>query len=105
MKLLYRTAEWHGLAKLRMHTETTLALLEALTSEFGQLAQSFQELTCSHFAPTERSRDMDAGKNDSTRPVSQAATLGGSTTQPVENRIEPTSSANPSRKCWSYLRV
>ncbi len=50
MALLYRTAEWHGLAKLRMHTESTLALLESLTMEFGLLMQQFQELTCSDFA-------------------------------------------------------
>lgn len=35
--LLYRTAEWHALAKLRIHTDSTLDLLEAATKELGQL--------------------------------------------------------------------
>lgn len=47
MKLLYRTAEWHALAKARMHTESSLELLDKLTTEFGQLIRWFRDLTCS----------------------------------------------------------
>ena len=60
MKLLYRTAEWHALAKLRMHTESSLALLESLTTEFGLLMQNFQELTCSQLPNTELSQEEAA---------------------------------------------
>ncbi len=60
MKLLYRTAEWHALAKLRMHTDSSLALLESLTTEFGLLMQNFQELTCSQFANAEPFREEEA---------------------------------------------
>jgi hypothetical protein len=35
MRLLYRTAEWHGFAKLRMHTDSTL---EHLTVELPREA-------------------------------------------------------------------
>ncbi len=49
-----------ALAKLRMHTDSTLALLESLTAEFGLLMQNFQELTCSHFATTELPRETTA---------------------------------------------
>ncbi|KAF9463159.1 hypothetical protein BDZ94DRAFT_1148310, partial [Collybia nuda] len=28
LKLLYQTAEWHALAKARMHTDSSVALLE-----------------------------------------------------------------------------
>lgn len=62
MKLLYRTAEWHALAKLRMHTDTTLALLEALTNEFGQLLRQFRDLTCSKFSTFELPREITARK-------------------------------------------
>ena len=37
MKLLYQTAEWHTLGKLRMHTDNTLEQLHHLTKEFGAL--------------------------------------------------------------------
>ncbi|KAG6805905.1 hypothetical protein H0H92_013522, partial [Tricholoma furcatifolium] len=55
MKLLYRMAEWHALAKLRMHTDSTLRALEDLTKEFGQLIRQFRDLTCNHFATSELS--------------------------------------------------
>ncbi|KAG5649632.1 hypothetical protein H0H81_002769 [Sphagnurus paluster] len=53
LKLLYRTAEWHALAKARMHTDSSLALLEALTVEFGQLIRQFRDLTCSVYETVE----------------------------------------------------
>ncbi|KAG6913900.1 hypothetical protein DXG01_003626 [Tephrocybe rancida] len=53
LKLLYRTAEWHALAKARMHTDSSLDLLEALTTEFGKLLRQFRDLTCTEFATVE----------------------------------------------------
>ncbi|KAE9386042.1 hypothetical protein BT96DRAFT_779168, partial [Gymnopus androsaceus JB14] len=35
MKLLYHLAQWHALAKLRLHTEPTLEWLEKTTTEVG----------------------------------------------------------------------
>ena len=51
MKLLYRTTEWHVFAKLRMHSDSTLAHLELLTKEFGlltamQIGRHVQRLEC-----------------------------------------------------------
>lgn len=60
MKLLYRTAEWHGVAKLRMHTDSSLILLDELTAEFGKLMRQFRDLTCSEFATTELPREVAA---------------------------------------------
>ena len=60
MTLLYRTAEWHGLAKLRMHTESSLELLQSLTEEFGLLMRSFQELTASSFITMELPKETAA---------------------------------------------
>jgi hypothetical protein len=60
MKLLYRTAEWHSLAKLRMHTDSTLTLLETLTTEFGKLMRQFRDLTCSEFDTAELPREIAA---------------------------------------------
>jgi hypothetical protein len=62
MKLLYRTAEWHALAKLRMHSDSTLLLLEELTTEFGQLIRQFRDLTCSQFKTIELLRETAARK-------------------------------------------
>ncbi|KAG6807184.1 hypothetical protein H0H92_008486, partial [Tricholoma furcatifolium] len=60
MKLLYRMAEWHALAKLRMHTDSTLRALEDLTKEFGQLIRQFRDLTCNHFATFELPKEINA---------------------------------------------
>jgi len=62
MKLLYHTAEWHGFAKLRMHTQATLDHLDSLTNEYGRLMRSFRDLTCSQFDTEELPREAEARK-------------------------------------------
>lgn len=62
MKLLYRTAEWHALGKLRMHTDPTLHHLESLTKEFGRLMRQFRDITCSQFKTVELPRELEARK-------------------------------------------
>lgn len=49
MQLLYRAAEWHALAKLRMHTRATLDLLEKCTVHLGQLMRKFRDATFTKF--------------------------------------------------------
>lgn len=58
MKLLYRTAEWHGLAKLRIHTEGSLELLEQLTKELGSLLRDFSKTTSTDFKTYELPREV-----------------------------------------------
>ena len=58
MTLLYRTAEWHAFAKLRLHTESTLQHLEGLTAEFGKLMQKFRDTTQSAFVTFELPKEM-----------------------------------------------
>ena len=58
MKLLYRTAEWHALAKLRMHTDSMLDHLESLTKEFGHLMRHFRDLICSQFQTIELPHEL-----------------------------------------------
>ncbi len=60
MKLLYRTAEWHAFAKLRVHTDSTLEHLEVLTKEFGFLMRQFRDLSCLQFRTTELPREVAA---------------------------------------------
>jgi hypothetical protein len=48
LKLLYHTAEWHAFAKLRMHSDSTLKHLEALTTKLGKLMRNFEK----KFAPS-----------------------------------------------------
>ena len=79
-KLLYRLSEWHALAKLRMHTDTSLDLMEEYTKELGVLLREFRRLTCSQFSTVELPREADARvrqrKKDPTTQHSDTAPTG-----------------------------
>jgi len=62
LRLLYKAAEWHALAKLRMHTDSTLDILEAVTREFGRLARQFRDKTSDEFHTVELPRETGAKK-------------------------------------------
>jgi hypothetical protein len=62
MMLLYRTAEWHAFAKLRLHTESTLQHLERLTTELGQSMRKFRDITQSAFTTFELPKETEARK-------------------------------------------
>src|ERR1700678_447836 len=49
MDLLFELATWHGLAKLHLHTESTLRALESSTTRLGIALRKFQLTTCAEF--------------------------------------------------------
>lgn len=51
---------WHGLAKLRLQTETTVRHLEIMTRVLGQALRVFRDVTCSQFATEEFDREVKA---------------------------------------------
>lgn len=61
LRLLYKAAEWHALAKLRMHTDSTLCHLEAVTREFGRLMRQFRDKTSDEFDTKELPRKTRKG--------------------------------------------
>jgi hypothetical protein len=73
MKLLFCMAEWHGLAKLRMHTEATLARLEQVTTDLGHLMRNFRDKTCPKFNTTELAREVEARNRRNARKKSTKA--------------------------------
>ena len=87
MKLLYRTAEWHALTKLWMHSDSTLHLLEELTTEFGQLIQQFCDLTCSQFKTVELSWETATRKRRGAKqqPAAAAVLQSSSKLAPASN--------------------
>lgn len=44
---------WHGLAKLRLHTTSTLNALENSTARLGSTIRKFASTTCEDFITTE----------------------------------------------------
>ena len=59
MALLFTCAYWHGLAKLRMHTDETLTLLDTVTERLGQRLRRFQLKTCDAFNTQELKREAE----------------------------------------------
>ena len=51
--LVFRLAEWHALAKLRVHTDDTLALLDQALRRLGTQVRLFQKVTCLAFKTKE----------------------------------------------------
>lgn len=58
LTLLYRLAEWHALAKLRMHTEITLQYLEKTTTTIGKELRSFRDTICAAYTCKELPREI-----------------------------------------------
>jgi hypothetical protein len=58
--LLFTLASWHGLAKLRMHTDATLECLDKLTTKLGQAIRKFSSVTCQAFVTHELPREFAA---------------------------------------------
>lgn len=60
LDLLYIMSYWHSLAKLRMHTDSSLHLFEETTVILGNLLRYFAEETCCHFDTQETDKEYQA---------------------------------------------
>jgi hypothetical protein len=47
--MLFELSTWHALAKLRLHTETTVCELEASTTRLGAILRRFESEVCSAY--------------------------------------------------------
>lgn len=65
--LLFTVSHWHGLAKLRMHTDETLAILDAATSSLGEQLRDFADVTCSTFDTYELPREAEARRRKASK--------------------------------------
>lgn len=60
MRLLYICAQWHALAKLRMHNDRTLQLLQYTTTWLGAQMRLFNHDTCSRITTKELQKESEA---------------------------------------------
>jgi hypothetical protein len=72
MTLLFRLAEWHALAKLRMHTDSTLTRLETITTVLGCELRKFSQTTCSAFSTVELPKEAAARGRKQSRQKAKA---------------------------------
>ncbi|KAJ3515408.1 hypothetical protein NMY22_g14461 [Coprinellus aureogranulatus] len=65
--LLFAMAHWHALAKLRMHTDQTLDVLDQWTTVLGEDSRKFVNSTCLKFPTKELQREYEARKRREAR--------------------------------------
>ncbi|KIK32956.1 hypothetical protein CY34DRAFT_813946 [Suillus luteus UH-Slu-Lm8-n1] len=58
--LLYRFAQWHALAKLRLHTESTVTFLEETFNILSRKLRKFRDATCAAFTTVELPKERAA---------------------------------------------
>ncbi|KAG1779369.1 hypothetical protein EV702DRAFT_1214493 [Suillus placidus] len=58
--LLYRFAQWHALAKLRIHSDSTLCFLEETFKKLSKQLWNFRDFTCAVFNTVELPRERAA---------------------------------------------
>ncbi|KAL5514487.1 hypothetical protein ACEPAG_2576 [Sanghuangporus baumii] len=60
LDLLFDMVNWHALAKLRVHTETTVCLLEEATKQIGRQIRYFKATTCRAYKTKELKKEVIA---------------------------------------------
>ncbi|GJJ13554.1 hypothetical protein Clacol_007809 [Clathrus columnatus] len=84
-ELLFTLSYWHGLAKLRMHTDTTIGLLDDLTSNLGKSLRFFQNIVCPNF----ETFDTPAEKAAQARARMRTSQKAGTDISMPESRSSP----------------
>ena len=83
-KLLFLLAHWHGLAKLRLHTDETLEVLKEVSGILGDQLRLFANETCSAFSTQELRREAESRRRRQAREgksgMTQTQTQGVSAT-------------------------
>ncbi|KIK46533.1 hypothetical protein CY34DRAFT_62856, partial [Suillus luteus UH-Slu-Lm8-n1] len=76
MDLLFTMAHWHGLAKLRMHSDLTLQILDKLTTDLGDRFREFKAKVCPAYKTQELDREVDSRSRRQTKEASKRAEKG-----------------------------
>ncbi|KAI5821824.1 hypothetical protein K523DRAFT_221291, partial [Schizophyllum commune Tattone D] len=77
-QLLYLMAYWHSLAKLQMHTTSSIEVLERVTQELGKALRYFADIICPVYATRETDREYNTRKRNEAKKASKASGSGSS---------------------------
>ncbi|KAG9120337.1 hypothetical protein FRC07_004206 [Ceratobasidium sp. 392] len=89
--LLFVLAEWQFLAKLRMHTETTLAALRASTKLLGSQMRHFRDHIAKSYKTKETNKEYRARARRALAKSTKLAQVSSNTTGPVAAPANATS--------------
>ncbi|KAJ3526650.1 hypothetical protein NM688_g8235 [Phlebia brevispora] len=106
LDMLFIMATWHGLAKLRMHSDTTLKIFTRTTSDLGTILRRFSNKVCPFFATRElpgeiatRSRRAaaEAAKKSRTTAATPAAVQAAQAgrRQPAKGKAKTSATSGP----------
>ncbi|KAF8178410.1 hypothetical protein K438DRAFT_1605138 [Mycena galopus ATCC 62051] len=109
LKLLYRLAEWHACAKLRMPTDPTREHFTKLTPEIGRLMRDFEKTTCSAYTTFELPRETAARARQEQRAAAATAAKGtgseATPTVPIPDADAPAAPPPPKTKKKKILNL
>lgn len=71
LDLVFLLATWHALAKLGIHTDTSLCLLDIATTALGSGLRYFVGITCQNFKTVETSAEFSKRRRGQTTDTSQ----------------------------------
>lgn len=85
-------AHWHALAKLRLHTDLTLEILDQNTTLLGKCLRDFHNKTCIAFKTKELPREAEARERRKTKSKSKSkAKAAASASEPAISATVSTS--------------
>lgn len=85
LDLLFELATWHGLAKLRLHTDTTLSFLDSSTTRLGKILRRFSSKTETFDTRDLPSEEAARGRRQA-RKAAQSSAHGNSAMQQPQGR-------------------
>ena len=94
-KLLFELATFHSLAKLRLHTETTVTSLENSTTRLGEALRTFQKIVC----PAYHTYELPTEEAARTRRKAAAAKKGQDSSQKEKAKAPNPTQGGTRRKC------
>jgi len=77
--LLYRFAQWHALAKLRLHSETTLTFLDETFKKLSHQLRKFRDFTCVAFTMVELPKEKSTRERKDAHEHSDASNTDAGT--------------------------
>jgi hypothetical protein len=69
-------SHWHGLAKLRMHSDLTLKILDETTTNLGEHFRLFKGTVCASYQTQELDREVTARSRRQTKEAAKRAEKG-----------------------------
>jgi hypothetical protein len=82
LELLFVMAHWHGLAKLRLHTDPTLDIMDSVTVSLGTKLRHFAKVICPAYNTRELQREADARNRRQVAKTQKGSGLRGTDVDP-----------------------